>query len=730
MNPSVFSGSYFRVVEIESGLLELCLDRRGDKLNMLDAPMTAELGLALDAIGRTTGVRGLLVSSSKDGFLAGAEIQALQALFDETAASVTRFSLDMNRALSRLSDLPVPVVTAINGFALGGGLEFALCSDYRVLAADGRIGFPEVSLGILPGAGGTVRLPRLIGAAAALEWIVGSRTCAAEAARESGVVDAVSEPTALKASAIEWLEKALSGELDWRGRRSLQRGSFALDEARIAPIRQQAQRSARHYPAASVVVALIERCASLSRDDSFPQEAAGLAQLIGTPTARALVGILSANQQIRKKSRSQAADGVTVTRAAVLGAGIMGGGVAYTTAVKGIPVLMKDIAQPALDLGLAEARKLLAKQVEIGKLKAAKAEAVLASIVPTLDFDQFDSVDIVVEAVVENLAVKQAVLAEVEALARPGTVLASNTSSLSIADIAAKLQRPEDVVGMHFFNPVHLMPLVEIVRGPKTRDAAIAKTVGYALAMGKTPLVVKDCEGFLINRILGAYFTAFLQLLRDGVDFERIDSVMEAWGWPMGPAYLIDVAGIDTLDKALAILGKAYPKVMATDFRTAIQVLAEQKRYGQKSGAGFYQYQADTKGKPKRSADPRVRELLKPFQNTNTFEISDRQIVERMMYAMILEAGRCLDEQVAEDAVDIDAGMRLGTGFPAHHGGPLWFADAIGLSSLIEQLRAYAGLGGLFAPGAGLVALAGSGGRFHGTDVRTARAAPKAECAA
>jgi 3-hydroxyacyl-CoA dehydrogenase/enoyl-CoA hydratase/3-hydroxybutyryl-CoA epimerase/enoyl-CoA isomerase len=416
---------------------------------------------------------------------------------------------------------------------------------------------------------------------------------------------------------------------------------------------------------------------------------------------------------LKKKNKSQAGASRRVQSVGVLGAGIMGGGIAYASAVKGMAVRLKDVAQKALDLGTGEARKLLAKQVEGGRLKAEQAEGILASIVPQLDFAGYDALDVVVEAVVEDLRVKQAVFKELEAKVRPGTVLASNTSSLLIRDIAAQLRRPEDAVGMHFFNPVPLMPLVEIVRGERTRDEAIATAVSYAIAMGKTPLVVKDCAGFLINRLLGAYFVAFLLLIRDGADFVQIDRVLESWGWPMGPSYLLDVAGLDTLDKALKILAHAYPAVMGTDFTTAIQRLAGEKRYGQKTGAGFFRYEADARGKPKRSGDPATHELLASVQPLGQRAIGDEEILDRMMLAMVLEAARCLEEQVADSALEIDAGMRLGTGFPVHHGGPLWYADAVGLPALVQRCEHYRALGGLYEPGPALKQMAAQGGSFY-----------------
>jgi len=713
MSDSLYAGACLRLNLLDGGIAELLLVRQDGPINKLDTALLADLDAALQRLRAQPGLRGLLLASAKDAFLAGADIGVLWDMLKWPQAQLLEFVGGMQRTLGALAELPLPVACAIKGYALGGGLELALCADHRVLAADAQVGFPEVGLGILPGAGGTVRTPRLAGAAVALEWIGGARSYKAGTALAAGMVDAVVEPTQLRAAALQWLHGAAAGEHGWRAARERQGGSFAADESAFEAARAQARKAARHQPAALAVVDLLRQCAALPREQALPLEAQAFARLAATPAACALVGSFLAGQQLKKKNRYQTAASRPVRQAGVLGAGIMGGGIAYASAVKGIPVRLKDVAQQALDLGTGEARKLLNKQVENGKLKAEQAGKVLASIVPQLDYTGYDGVDLVIEAVVENLGVKQAVFAELEAHTSPGTVLASNTSSLRIGDIAAGLRRPQDVVGMHFFNPVPLMPLVEIVRGERTRDEAVATAVSYTLAMGKTPLVVKDCAGFLINRLLGAYFVAFLLLIRDGADFVQVDRVIESWGWPMGPSYLLDVAGLDTLDKALVILAQAYPEVMGTGFETAIQRLAGEKRYGQKTGAGFFRYAADARGKPQRSGDPLTHELLARVQPQGRREFADEEILDRMMLAMVLEAARCLEQEVAGSALEIDSGMRLGTGFPLHHGGPLWYADAIGLPALLERCARYRPLGGLYQPGAALARMAASGDHYY-----------------
>ncbi len=315
-----------------------------------------------------------------------------------------------------------------------------------------------------------------------------------------------------------------------------------------------------------------------------------------------MIGVFLADQVVKKAASAWEKKGAKqIDQAAVLGAGIMGGGIAYQAAVKGLPIVMKDIREEALALGMTEAGKLLTQQVERGKSTPEKMSQTLGRIRPTLSYSDFGRVDIIIEAVVENAKVKKAVFAEVEPLVREDTIIASNTSTISISYMAEGLQRPQNFVGMHFFNPVHMMPLVEVIRGKHTSDEAVAATVKLAGKMGKTPIVVNDCPGFFVNRVLFPYFDGFHGLLRDGADFQVIDKVMEKFGWPMGPAYLTDVVGMDTGVHAAAVLAEGFPDRMKPDWKSATHVLVEHKRLGQKSGKGYYAYVPDKKGKPKKT---------------------------------------------------------------------------------------------------------------------------------
>ncbi len=695
------------------GLYELCFDKAGASVNALDAATVETLRAAVMQLRAQADLKGVLVTSGKDSFIVGADIYEFTGLFAKTEDEIAAFNAQQSSAFTALQDLPVPVVVAINGLALGGGFETALAADYRIAADVAKVGLPEVSLGIIPGFGGTVRLPRVIGAAAALSWISSGKPQSAQAAEAAGVVDAVVPLNHLRESALATLRQAVTDGA-WRARRVRHQGAIAnFDRAAFATVKTQAEKAALHYPAALIAAETIEAAAALDRDGALTLESRAFGRVARTPTAAALVQLFLNDQIIKKKGKGYAAIARPASRAAVLGAGIMGGGIAYTSASRGVPVLMKDIAQAALDLGLKEAGKLTARQVAGGRMTQEKADAIVGAITPTLSYDGIDSVGVIVEAVVENLAVKKNVLADVESRVSADTVLASNTSSLSIADIGSVLQRPENFVGMHFFNPVPVMPLVEVIRGPQTSDVAAATIAGYATKMGKTPVLVRDCAGFLVNRILTAYFVGFLRLIRDGADFEQVDRVMEAFGWPMGPATLQDVIGMDTSSHVVAFITAAYPERMHLDFTHAIARMAELGRYGQKSGSGFYRYAADAKGRPVKAGDPEARAALATVQSPAA-AFADNDIVDRLMLPMIVEAALCLETGVAETAAEIDTSLILGIGFPRHLGGALKYADLRGLRNIVDRCDALTAAGVRCEPTSRMRQMAAADGRFHG----------------
>lgn len=714
----IYEGRNIRVRLLENGLAEMVFDLQGESVNKFDVQTMLELGEAGKALVAMPGVTGLLITSAKDAFIVGADITQFNTLFREPESVLAERVVEIGAAFNAVEDFPFPVVVAINGAAMGGGLELALCGDYRIAASDAVLGLPEVKLGINPGFGGTVRLPRVIGIDNAVEWICMGKDNKADAALVAGVVDAVVAPERLRQSALEVLSQSVAGDLDYRARRGDKTGPVKLNDVEKMMAFTTAKAvvagaAGPHMKAPMAAVRSIEKSCGLARAEALKIEATTFAQLAKTDVSRALIGLFMNEQSVSRRAKEASAQARPVARGAVLGAGIMGGGIAYQSAFKGVPVLMKDIAEQGLQLGMGEASKLLSAQVAKGRMAPERMGQVLASIRPTLDFQGFDQVDVVVEAVVENPRVKQAVLAETETHLRPDVVLASNTSTISITSLAGALKRPENFCGMHFFNPVHRMPLVEVIRGRQSSDMAVATVVAYARAMGKTPIVVNDCPGFFVNRVLFPYFGGFMKLLKEGADFRQVDRVMEHFGWPMGPAYLLDVVGIDTAHHAGSTMAEGFPERMKESFRTALDVLFEHKRLGQKTGAGFYRYGTDSKGKPRKDVDEVVFALLKDVTGTPR-EFSEEEIVQRLMIPMCIEAVRCLEEGIVGSAGDADLGLIMGIGFPMFRGGALRYLDTLGLATFCEQADRHASLGPLYQPTARMREMAARGETFFG----------------
>ena len=714
----IYEGKAITVQGLEDGIVELRFDLQGESVNKFNSATLSELQAAVEAIQNNADVTGVVVTSGKDGFIVGADITEFVGTFKLPEEDLVAGNLEANKIFNAFEDLNVPTVAAINGIALGGGLEMCLAADFRVMAASAKIGLPEVKLGIYPGFGGTVRLPRLIGVDNAIEWICGGTEQRADKALKAGAVDAVVADDQLKAAAIDVIKRAIAGELDYKAKRQPK-----LEKVKLNTIEQMmafetskgfvAGQAGPNYPAPVEAIKTIQKAANHGREKALEIEAAGFAKLAKTSVAASLVGLFLNDQVLKHKAKKYDKQAGDVKLAAVLGAGIMGGGIAYQSAVKGTPILMKDIREEGIQLGLDEASKLLGKRVAKGRMKPEQMAKALNAIRPTMSYGDFKEVDLVVEAVVENPKVKHAVLAEVEGQVTEDTIITSNTSTISITYLAEALKRPENFCGMHFFNPVHMMPLVEVIRGAKSSDKAVATTVAYAKKMGKTPVVVNDCPGFLVNRILFPYFGGFARLIGMGADFQRVDKVMEKFGWPMGPAYLMDVVGMDTGHHGRDVMAEGYPDRMADKTRTAVDVMYDAGRLGQKTGSGFYAYEMDKKGKPKKVVDAKAYELLKEVVLEQR-EFTDEEIIEIMMVPLCLETVRCLEDGIVESAADADMGLVYGIGFPPFRGGALRYIDTIGVAEFVAIADKYAEFGAMYAPTEKLREMAKNGQKFFG----------------
>lgn len=714
----IYQSNTLQVKELQDGIAELSFCAPAS-VNKLDLATLESLDKALDALNQHQSLSGLILTSNKDTFIVGADITEFLGLFSKPEAELEEWLKFANSIFNKLEDLPVPTLSMIRGHALGGGCECVLATDFRIGDKTTSIGLPETKLGIMPGFGGCVRLPRVIGADSAMEIITAGKANRADDALKIGLLDAVVDSDKLLDSAINTITLAKNEQLDWQARRKQKTSALTLSKLEAMMSFTMAkglviQKAGPHYPAPITSVKAIEDAARLSRDGALDVERQYFVKLAKSEVAQALVGLFLNDQYIKGIAKTAAKSASKETqRAAVLGAGIMGGGIAYQSALKGVPVIMKDIAQASLDLGMNEASKLLNKRLSRGRLDGFKMAGILSSITPSLHYAGIEQSDIIVEAVVENPKIKAAVLSEVESHVGEDTVVTSNTSTIPINLLAKSLKRPENFCGMHFFNPVHRMPLVEIIRGEHTSEETINRVVAYAAKMGKSPIVVNDCPGFFVNRVLFPYFGGFSKLLSDGADFTKIDKVMERqFGWPMGPAYLLDVVGIDTAHHAQAVMAQGFPDRMGKSGKDAIDALFEADKYGQKNGSGFYSYSVDKKGRPKKTFTEDVLPLLKNVCS-DAQDFDDQTIIQRVMIPMINEVVLCLQEGIIASPQEADMALVYGLGFPPFRGGVFRYLDSIGIQNYVQMAEQYQELGALYHVPQMLKDMAESGESFY-----------------
>ena len=698
-----FDGRAIQLLLKEPGFVELRFDLKGESVNKFNQLTLGELNDCLGLLEHTKDLKGLIVTSGKSGFIVGADINEFLPMFKKSESELTGWIGKAQAVFNRLEDLPFPSVAAINGYALGGGLEAAMAATYRVASTAAVVGQPEVKLGIIPGFGGTVRLPRLIGVDKAIDLIASGREVKADEALKLRLISAVVPPERLEAAALGLVKREAAGQR-WKAVRDEKKAPVKLNGIeRLMAFNVSkafvAAQAGRNYPAPLEAIKAMESAAHEGREPALLAEAKAFARMARSEQAAALIGIFHADQFLKKKSKQQSAGAREVKSVAVLGAGIMGGGIAYQSASRGVPVLLKDIKPEAIAAGYGEAARLLDRQVERGRITRADMARALSAIQATFSYGDFGTVDIAVEAVVENPNVKQAVLAETERALSERAVLASNTSTIPIDTLAGVLKRPERFCGMHFFNPVHRMPLVEVIRGKASSDETVATVVAYALKLGKTPIVVRDCPGFLVNRVLSPYMLAFQMLVSEGAPIETVDQAMERWGWPMGPATLSDVVGLDTAFHAGQVMAQAFPdRIPGDSAKTPTGLLFAAGYFGQKNGKGYYRYEKDKRGREQKMFDPAVLQVLKPGLRGGSEKIEPEGIVARMMLPMVIEASRCLEAGIVDTPTELDLSMVMGLGFPPFRGGLLRYADAVKPEGLMKLCDTYGALGPLYAP--------------------------------
>ncbi len=685
------------------GVACLTFDDPAARHNILSTSLMATLDARLAEIeerARDGAVHALVVRSGKSGsFIAGADIREIAGITDPARGAAG--AREGQRIFARLAALPLPTIAAIGGTCLGGGTELALACDRRIAADDDatRIALPEVRLGIIPGFGGTTRLPRLVGVRAAAELIVTGRAVSARRAERIGLVDERVPPSILDARAGE-IALALAEARGGGERAAKPDGGLARRVENSAVGRKAILWAARkrvmketggHYPAPLAALDTIDRTLALPIEEALGVEAEAVGRLVVGDVCKNLIHVFFLMEGAKKAAPS--APPAPVERVAVLGAGVMGGAIAQLLAYEGVPVRLKDIRADALSAGLAHARALFDRAVERRKLDRTRARQAMSLISPGLDYAGFATADLVVEAVVERLDVKKTVLRETEEATPPGCVLTSNTSSLPITSIQDALSRPERFCGMHFFNPVHRMPLVEVIRGERSSDEALATAFALALRLGKTPLLVDDGPGFLVNRLLAPYLNEAGWLLADGAGIDQVDRTLREFGMPMGPFRLLDEVGLDISRHAGETLHEAFGERMRP--APPLAALGGTDRLGRKNGRGFYTYE---EGREK-GVDDAVYAELAPTVPAARRPIPPGAIRDRTVLAMVNEAARVLEERIVAGPGDVDLGMITGTGFPPFRGGLLRWADSLGLAEVVARLDALAGdVGPRFEP--------------------------------
>lgn len=700
-----------------AGNVTLTVTVAGKGQNVLDDAILRELASHLDALDEGPPPRGVVLRSGRSGsFFAGADLDRVERLLDADAGSIERDSDGVRRLFARLGGRPWPTVALIEGVCLGGGLELALACDFRVAVASPatRLGFPEVKLGLLPGWGGTVRLPRLIGPGPAIEWIVSGETTTAEAAVAAGVVDVAVAAGVALTTAIGWIDAALDDGRHVARRRALGEPlRLDADERRFladtvaAVIRG---RTADHYPAPPAILEAVLAGAAATLEEAGVIEGKTLATLLRTPVARHLVRVFRIGERNRIDNGVGPGGPVAAPflRPAVVGAGIMGAGIAAAHLRADSALTLCDIAPETLSRAVPE---ILAEAAGAGA-GAARVSAVAGRLRTATHAAALAGSDLVVESVLERSDMKRAVLAEIESIVAADTVIATNTSTNPIARLGEALGDPSRFCGMHFFNPVHRMMLVEVVRGPATSDVTVARVVAHAKRLGKCPIVVRDSPGFLVNRMLMPYLHEAVEMLREGIPTRDIDAAARAFGMPLGPLELYDLIGLDTAFYAGLVLAEAYADRIEPS--PVVPAMVKSGRLGRKSGGGFYRYQRRGAGTRAGIPDDGVPGVVAPYALPRRAVPGDGAgtITDRLLLPMVLEATLVLDEGIVRDSRDIDIAVIHALGFPPFRGGLLAWADTLGAGVVRDRLAALLDLGARMRPTPRLEALVRDGGRF------------------
>ncbi len=694
----------------------LTLDDPRKGANVLSSGVLQELSQHLDTLEKRKDLAGLVIRSGKPGsFIAGADLREFAASFDVPRAEIVAMCHRGRKLFQRLSKTPFVTVAAIDGICVGGGAELAVWCDRRVMADEPKtqIGFPEVKLGLFPGWGGTARSSRIVGLGNAVELVTSGESIDAKSAALMSLADDVTSVDRLL-DAAKRLVRAEQQSGAFRKDRLRWSAPIEISETELGFLGATAsgyiqQQTGGHYPAPLAALEVMLGAAALDIDAACDLEAEGMAGLFGSPINRALINVFFLTDRNKKDTGVDRTD-ITprpIRSIGVVGAGIMGAGIAAANLRRELSVAMTDAAEPALAKGVQQVLEEVSynKQTKGPDVQRAVRFAPLLN-ATTSDAELAKS-DLIVEAVVENEQVKKLVYARLEPLMRDDAILASNTSTIPISKLAEGLKRPERFCGIHFFNPVRKMMLVEVIRGKQTSDETVASAVAYAKSIGKSPIVVNDGPGFLVNRLLLPFLNEALELLADGAQMKAIERASKDFGMPMGPFALYDMVGLDTSFYAGRVMWEAFPDRITPS--PILPALIKQGRLGQKSGSGFFVYKNN---KPKGEPDPALADIVRTYMRGERKFTAD-EITARLFLPMVLEATRILEAKLVRDVRDVDLGLIFGLGFPAFRGGLLFWADTLGAAKIVEMLKPFADLGLRMQPTPLLLEMAKTGGKFY-----------------
>jgi 3-hydroxyacyl-CoA dehydrogenase/enoyl-CoA hydratase/3-hydroxybutyryl-CoA epimerase/3-hydroxyacyl-CoA dehydrogenase/enoyl-CoA hydratase/3-hydroxybutyryl-CoA epimerase/enoyl-CoA isomerase len=700
----------------EDDIALLTLNDVSKGANVLSRSVLDELATHLDALDARRDLAGLIVQSGKPGsFIAGADLREFAASFEVPKQTVIDFSRHGQQLFGRFSRASYVTVAAVDGLCLGGGAELAIWCDRRVMTDSPKtqFGFPEVKIGLFPGWGGTVRMSRITGLGNAVDVITSGEPLDAQSARLMGLASDVAPREHLLASAIAMVraERAngtyVQDRLRWSQPIHMSETEFGFLGATASSYIQQ--QTGGKYPAPLAALEVLLGGSTIDAEAALVMEAEKFAEIFGTPVNRALVNVFFLTDR-NKKDKGVSKPGIEpkqVQSVSVIGAGIMGAGIAAANLKRELAVTLGDANAEALGRGVTGVLEEVSFNKQTKQPDPERAIRFASLLNATASDAELASADLVIEAVVENADVKRQLFARLEPQLRDDAILASNTSTIPISELARDLKHPERFCGIHFFNPVRKMPLVEVIRGQRTSDATIATAVAHAKSIGKSPIVTNDGPGFLVNRLLFPYMNEAIELLCDGAELRHIEKAAKEFGMPMGPFTLYDVVGIDTCVYAGRVLTDAFPDRFPPS--PLLPAMLKRGRLGQKSDVGFFRY-ADKKGRGE--PDPTLAEVIEPYMRSGP-KLNPQQLTERLFLPMLLEATWALSAGIVRDPRDVDLGLIFGLGFPPFKGGLLYWADTLGAARILEMLKPYESLGPRFQPTPLLLETAESGKKFY-----------------